>query len=115
MEVQVDQLKDELANSQAKAEVGKQLGESQLILGFQVMKEALKIADPNFDLLKWDKVDLYHVFSLTELAMARSSQLKGEEGQDTDPLRLAHCKAQLRMTPKIPQEVLLLRTPLLAK
>lgn len=48
LEAQVDQLKDELAQSQAEAEEGKRLGQSQLILGFQVMKEALKIVEPDF-------------------------------------------------------------------
>ena len=84
LEAHIGQLKDELSQAQAEAEEGKHLGESQLILVFQVMKEALRSIEPDFDLLRLDAVDLDSIFPLAEAAVAGSSQTEGEDGQTAD-------------------------------
>ena len=56
------------------------MGKSQLILGFQVIKEASKIVYPYFDLLRLDKEDLNRVFPLAKTVVAGSNQPKGDEG-----------------------------------
>lgn len=48
------------------------------------MKEALKIIEPDFDLLRLDNVDLDRISPLAEAIVVGSSQTEGEKGQTAD-------------------------------